>query len=131
MKKQMIDVKSFEANWGYAGAVRYGDLVFISGLVSITDDGKPLGVGDMKSQIRNVYSDLGRALKLCGGSFDSILKETIHTTNIDLFIEHKNARNAFFEGCSLPASSAWHEVTRLAHPDFLVEVEAIAGIPLG
>jgi enamine deaminase RidA (YjgF/YER057c/UK114 family) len=129
MKKHVIDVKGFESHWGYPGIVRYGDLVFISGLVSISNDGQPLGVGDMKAQITNVYSDLGRALVLCGGSFDNILKETIHTTNIAAFIEHKDVRSGFFSGVSRPASSAWHEVTKLVHPDFLVEVEAIAAIP--
>lgn len=125
-KRQVVDVKGFEEGWGYAGVVRVGDLVFVSGLIAMSDDGTLIGVGDMAAQIRHVYTDLSRALATVGCTLGDVVKETIHTTNIEQFVANKHVRAEFFSGAIRPASSAWHEVTRLVHPSFLVEVEAIA-----
>ncbi len=130
-KRQVVDVKGFEKEWGYAGVVRVGELVFVSGLVALSDEGTPVGVGDMAAQIRQVYADLVRALASVGCTLGDVVKETIHTTDIDLFVANKDVRAEFFSGTIRPASSAWHEVTRLVHPSFLVEVEAIAIVNSG
>lgn len=124
--KECIDIKGFEKQWGYAGVVKSGNTIYVSGLVSISDDGNPLAEGDMAGQIRNVYQDISRALRIFNATLSDVVKENIYTTDLDLFIHHKAERSACFEGHSLPASGAWHEVSKLAHPDFLVEIEVTA-----
>lgn len=124
--KDSLNVKGFENEWGYAGIVRAGNTLYVSGMVSISDSGEPQAEGDMASQIHNVYNDIIRALSLFGANLSNIVKENIYTTDLDLFIAHKQERIAIFDGHSLPASGAWHEVQKLVHPAFLVEVEVIA-----
>lgn len=127
--KTTYDVKGFESVWGYAGVVEANGFIFVSGMVSISECGEPLAEGDMPQQIRNVYEDICRALGQAGATMADIVKETIHTTDLASFIAHKDVRATFFDGISKPASGAWHEVSKLAHPAFLFEVDVIAVKP--
>jgi enamine deaminase RidA (YjgF/YER057c/UK114 family) len=125
--KHMLE---FERDWGYVQAVRHRDLVFISGCVSIDPHGKPLGTGEMRTQVFNAYKLLEDTLKKSGLTMSHILQEKITTTNMALFLkEGLEIRKHAYQGSSLPGSSAWTEVVALAQKEFLFEVEAIAGVP--
>lgn len=59
-----------------------------------------------------------------------VVRERLVTTDLPHFLEEGAAvRKAVFDGYSLPTSSAWTEVVRLAQPEFLFEVEMIAYLP--
>ncbi len=59
-----------------------------------------------------------------------IVREALVTTDLDRFIaEGMPVRAEAYAGHSLPASAPWLEVPRLAHPDFLFEVEVSAVLP--
>jgi enamine deaminase RidA (YjgF/YER057c/UK114 family) len=51
------------------------------------------------------------------------VKTTTYVTDIEAYFKHVDVRMEYFR--ALPTSTTV-EVRRLAHPDFLVEVEAIA-----
>ena len=55
---------------------------------------------------------------------NDLVKTTTFVTDIDEFFRHADIRMEYF-GPALPTSTTV-EVRRLAHVDFLVEVEAIA-----
>lgn len=116
--KESLNVKGFEGEWGYSGVVKSGNTLYVSGMVSVSDSGEPQAEGDMASQIHNVYRDISRALSLFDASLSNIVKENIYTTDLDLFIAHKEERIASFYGHSLPASGAWHEVKKWLIPRF-------------
>ena len=59
-----------------------------------------------------------------GATLADLVKTTTFTTDIDEFFRHASVRMRYF-GPGLPASTTV-EVRRLSHPDFLVEIEAIA-----
>ncbi|MBI3328471.1 MAG: RidA family protein, partial [Nitrospinae bacterium] len=54
-----------------------------------------------------------------------LVKTTTYVVDIEAFFQHVDVRMAYF--AALPTSTTV-EVRRLAHPDFLVEIEAIAVI---
>jgi len=127
--KQIFHLKDFEKSYGYAQAVKVGNLLYISGTVSINNEGQPSAAGDMQSQVRNVYEDIYQTLKAFNLTFDHIIKEAIFSTDLERFIkEGLDIRASFYKGCSLPASSAWIQVVKLAYPEYLIEVEAIAAV---
>lgn len=103
---------------------RGGRQVYISGQLSRDVDGNIVGPKDMISQIRQVGLNLQTALNAAGLSLDDLVKTTTFVTDIDEFFKYPKERAQAF-GESLPASTTV-EVRRLSHPDFLVEVEAIA-----
>jgi|SRR5215216_5241834 len=103
-----------------------GKLVFISGLLARNRDGEIVGKGDMRRQIQQVGKNLKIALAATGATLADLVRTQTFTTDIDAFFQHVDVRMEYF-GQALPTSTTI-EVRRLSHPDFLVEVEAIAVI---
>ncbi len=112
-------------NFGIAHAVRNGNFVFISGQIPIDPDGNIVGKGDVRAQTVQIYEILKGVLEEIGGSLDDIVKLTTFYVNANEFSVMAEVRKSYFSGGHLAASSAFC-VTALAHPDALVEVEAIA-----
>jgi 2-iminobutanoate/2-iminopropanoate deaminase len=103
-----------------------GKLVFVSGLLARNRAGEIVGRGDMRAQIRQVGENLKAALAAAGATLADLVRTQTFTTDIDEFFMHVEVRMEYF-GAALPTSTTV-EVRRLSHPDFLVEVEAIAVI---
>lgn len=61
-----------------------------------------------------------------GARLDDLVKTTTYVTDIDEFFKHAETRMRYF-GPALPTSTTV-EVRRLSHPDFMVEVDAVAVI---
>jgi len=101
-----------------------GRLIFIAGLLARNRDGEIVGKGDMGRQIRQVGENLKAALAAAGASLADLVRTQTFTTDIDEFFRHVEVRMEYF-GAALPTSTTV-EVRRLSHPDFLVEIEAIA-----
>jgi 2-iminobutanoate/2-iminopropanoate deaminase len=66
----------------YTDAVRWGDLVFISGCAAIDEKGQVAEPGDVAGQARVVHEYLGRALRAAGTDFAHVLKVTVFLTDI-------------------------------------------------
>lgn len=98
--------------------------IFVSGQVPRDKDGNVIGKGDMGAQIERVGENIKICLEAAGATLDDIVKITSFTTNIDEFFKNSAVRNRYF-GKALPASTAV-EVRRLAHPDWMIEIEATA-----
>ncbi|HYJ44407.1 MAG TPA: RidA family protein [Xanthobacteraceae bacterium] len=103
-----------------------GKLVFLSGILSRNGNGEIVGKGDMRAQIRQVFSNISTALAAAGATWADVVKRQTFTTDIDTYFENIDARMEFC-GDDLSTSTAV-EVRRLSHPDFLVEVEVMAVI---
>jgi 2-iminobutanoate/2-iminopropanoate deaminase len=101
-------------------------LVFIAGQLARDQEGRIVGKGDMAAQIRQVGENLRIALAAAGVGLEDVVKSTTYVTDIDEFFKHSEVRHEIF-GQALPTSTTV-EVRRLSHPDFMVEVEAMAVI---
>jgi reactive intermediate/imine deaminase len=108
----------------YTDAVRAGDLLFVSGCVSVDGDGNVVGVGDVVAQARQVFTNIGLVLEAAGATFADVVKVTTFLTNVDDRATINPVRQEFF-GDARPASTLV-EVSRLVLPELLIEVEAVA-----
>ena len=99
-------------------------LIYLSGQLARDRDGNHVGQGDMAAQIRQVGENVRTALEAAGATLADVVKTTAFVTDIDEYFRHVPARMAYF-GVALPASTTV-EVSRLSHPDFMVEIEAVA-----
>lgn len=106
--------------------VRGGVTVYVSGLVSRDKHGNVIGKGDMAAQIRQVGENLRLSLEAAGATLKDLVRTCTYVTDIDEFFKHMDMRQKYF-GEALPTSSTIG-VSRLSHPDFMVEVEAFAVI---
>jgi 2-iminobutanoate/2-iminopropanoate deaminase len=103
-----------------------GTMVFVSGLLARDRAGNIIGKGDMGAQIRQVGENLKLALQSAGASLDDLVRTCTYVTDIEEFFRHVEVRQEYL-GPALPTSTTV-EVRKLAHPDFLVEIEALAVI---
>ena len=101
-------------------------LVFIAGQLARDKDGNVVGKGDMAAQIRQVGENLRLSLEAVGATLKDVVRTCTYVTDIDEFFKHVDVRQKYF-GEGLPTSSTIG-VSRLSHPDFMVEVEAFAVI---
>lgn len=110
---------------GISHAVRNGNLFFISGQISLDAEGATVGKGDVRAQTVRIYEIMTTLLREQGGTLENIVKLTTFYVRPDDFKTIAAVRSSCFEGAYKPASSSF-AVSALAHPDALVEVEAIA-----
>jgi enamine deaminase RidA (YjgF/YER057c/UK114 family) len=105
-----------------------GTLVFIAGMTSRSEqDATPIHPGDMRAQLRQVCENIGRALRSVGADYSDVVKTTTFTTDVDEYHRVNDERRKYFTR-DLP-TSALIGVKRLAHPDLMIEIEAMAVIP--
>ena len=114
----------------YSHIVKVGDILYIAGQVGADAQGKVVGPG-MVAQVEQVLKNLQIALKSQGADFSHVVKINIYTTDVDAFrAADAAAVRAKYFGANLPASTLVG-VTRLASPDYKVEIEATAHLPGG
>ena len=113
----------------YTDAVRFGDLLFVSGIAPFDSDGDVVGKGDVVAQTRVVLQNILDILRTVGADMGDVLKVTVFLTDINDRSAINPIRQEFF-GDARPASTLI-EVSALADPEMLVEIEAVAGIPEG
>ena len=110
----------------YTDAVRTGGLLFISGLVPVDAEGKLVG-DDVAEQTRQIFRNMELVLKAAGCGFEDVVKVTSFLLNVDDRPAINPVRMEFF-GKTRPASTLV-EVSALAVPGALLEIEAVAAIP--
>ena len=108
-------------------------MVFIAGQVARDADGAAVGAGDLAAQTDQAFRNVAVAVEAAGGSFADIAKLNVYVVD---WSPDKMA--ALGEGAMRAAVAAdvdplkpitLLEVTSLAEPDLLIEVEAIAVLP--
>ena len=112
----------------YTDAVRFGDLLFISGIVATDGDGNVLGKGDPVAQARRIFENMGKILAAEGCGFGDVLKVTVFLRNMEHRVLINPVRQEVF-GESRPASTLV-EIAKLVDPEMLVEIEGMVAAPL-
>jgi enamine deaminase RidA (YjgF/YER057c/UK114 family) len=104
-----------------------GKMVFISGQVAVDKDGKLVGPGDLKTQIRQAASNLKLALEAAGATAADLVKTNTYIVNYKQadYSALREARAELFPAGDPPASTLVG-VTSLAVDGLMVEMEAIA-----
>ena len=125
---QVYNRRELEKHVGYSQAILAGDFLFISGCVSWDMKGAPLHAGDFASQVEAVYADIDATLKAHEMDAGDVVKETVYTRDMEGLIAANPRRMEYYRHVSPPAST-WVEITRLVHPDLLLEVEITAFKP--
>jgi enamine deaminase RidA (YjgF/YER057c/UK114 family) len=125
---QRINPPGLSTPTTYSHIVRDGKTLYIAGQVGADAQGKVVGPG-MAQQLEQVLKNLQIALKSQGADFSHVAKINIYVTDVDAFrAPDAAAIRAKYFGANRPASTLVG-VTRLASPDYKVEIEAIAVLP--
>lgn len=110
----------------YTDAVRFGDLLFISGLAPIDASGAVVGGSDAVAQTEQIFRNMRLVLDQAGADISDVLKVTIYVTDMADRARINPVRERHF-GVTRPASTLV-EVSALAFPGMKVEIEAVVGL---
>lgn len=114
----------WESLVGYSRASRIGDVIEVSGTVSVKD-GEPHALGDAYGQTVRILEIIGEALNALGASFVDVIRTRVYVTDIALWKEVVGRAHGEVFGDIKPATSMV-EVSALISPEYLVEIEATA-----
>ena len=101
-----------------SAAVIHGDTVYLSG--QVPKDGST----DVEAQTRNILGQIDALLAEAGTDKSRLLAATIYLADISGFADMNRAWEAWVDRANPPARATVE--TRLASPDYLVEIQVIA-----
>lgn len=107
-----------------AQGYRVGELLFVSGQAAIDEHGQVVGDGDFDAQAEHTFRNLEHVLEAGGSSLANVVKVTIFLRDMANFPKIVELRGRWFTP-PYPADTIV-EVSSLALPELLIEVEAIA-----
>jgi len=126
---RIYNPKAIAAPTGYShvAEVLRGRLVFIAGQIAKNAEGEVVGKNDYRAQAEQVFRNIQLALESAGATFDDVVKLTYYLRDASHLPEVRAVRDRYVNTTNPPASTAV-EVSGLASPEFLLEVEAIASV---
>ena len=113
----------WEKVFGYSRAVQIGNTIEVSGTTA-TEGATIIGLGDITLQTEYIIKKIEHALVEAGFCLADVVRTRIFITDISQWEEVAKVHSYLFEDC-LPACSLV-EVSKLIHPDLLIEIEATA-----
>jgi len=114
----------YEPIFGYSRAVKVGNMIFVSGSTAIQPDGSVAGVGDPYAQTIATLRTIEKALQQGGASLQNVVRTRMFATSIAHVDAIGKAHAEFFR--DIRPASTLVEISRLVHPDMLIEIEADA-----
>ena len=109
----------------YSPGTRAGGLIYTSGQVAWDAEQRIVGVGDPTAQTRQVLSNVGSILAAGGATFADVVKCNVFLSDIRYFQAMNDVFAEFFPD-DPPARTTVE--ARLAEPEMLVEIEAVAWV---
>lgn len=131
MEKKFINPPTLLQPRGYTHVVTVdggGKMIFVSGQVAVDKEGKLIGAGDLKAQVRQAAENLKLALAAAGATAADIVKTNTYIVNYKQsdYSALREARATLFPEGANPPASTLVGVTALAVEGLMVEMEAIA-----
>ena len=105
--------------------VRGGRTLYIAGQLALDQNGKLVGAGDFRAQVKQVFENLKTRLEEVGASFKDVIKLNYYLTDASDLQALRETRDGYINTESPPASTLV-VVKQLVREEFLIEVEAIA-----
>jgi enamine deaminase RidA (YjgF/YER057c/UK114 family) len=102
--------------------------VYVGGQNAVSPEGQVVGVGDLAAQTELTLQNLATVLAAAGARLQDVVKLTVYLVQGQDFREGYGAFQRAWGDAPPPAVSA-AMVSGLAHPDFLVEIDAVAILP--
>lgn len=105
-------------------------LVFIAGQTPSDENYKCVAPGDYRAQYIKVMENLMIQLKAAGATFDDVVYRRMFVRDVDEYMKiTRDPRTPRYGNADKLPPSTLIGVTRLSHPDFLIEIDLIAVVP--
>lgn len=103
-----------------------GKTIYIGGQNSVNEKFEIIGKGDLAAQTIQVMKNIGYALEAAGAGFEHLIKLNIYIVQGQDAVAGFKASQSFLSGNTNPPVITGIFVSSLYHPDYLIEIEAIA-----
>ncbi len=111
-----------------SGAVK---TVYVGGQNAVNTSGEIVGQGDIAAQTEQVMQNMQAALAAGGASLEHVIKWNVYLVQGQPLQPGFEVFQRVWNRRPNPPAITSAFVAGLAHPDFLVEIDAIAIVPLG
>ncbi len=129
MERRVINPWTWQDSFGFVQATEVQGaqrMLFCAGQTSNDADGNVMHAGDMRAQITLALDNLETVLHASGFELSDVVRLNMYTTDMDLFFAHYDALVGRLAAAGVRQSATLLGVTRLAFPEFMVELEATA-----
>jgi 2-iminobutanoate/2-iminopropanoate deaminase len=124
-----VNVRMQEGKAAYTHVVTVagpGKMIYIAGQLARDAEGNIVGPGDMRAQLEQTFKNLDACLKAAGATWADVVKTNTFVTDYEAFSKCREVRMRYF-GVAIPTSTTI-QISRLAQPEAMVEIEMIAAI---
>lgn len=102
-----------------------GTQVHVAGLVPWTVDNELVGEDDVAAQVGQILANVENSLAAAGAAKSDVVRINVYTVDVARYIAEGAPVLIEFFGDTKPVSTTV-EVSKLVHPDWLVEIEVTA-----
>lgn len=103
-------------------------MIYLSGQTP-ADENYKVHSSNVRDQANTVYDNIEIALKAAGATWDNVVKTTTYLTDAALIKDFREARIARFKNLKAAPANTLLVVSRLAEPEFLIEIDVVAAVP--
>lgn len=129
MERRAINPWSWQDNFGFVQANEVSGqqrTLICSGQTSVDENGTPVHEGDLGAQIGKALDNVETVLKQAGMGLSNVVRLNIYTTDVDGIFPHLGPYTARLQAAGCKPAATLLGVARLAFPQLMVELEAIA-----
>ena len=101
--------------------------VHVAGTVPFDEDANVVGIDDMKVQVLKILDNIRISLEAAGATPADVVRINVYALDVDDYVSNGAPEVISFFSDNKPASTTV-QVSRLVHPDWIVEIEATAVI---
>lgn len=118
-----------ESDFGYSQAIKSGDLIHVSGQLSLDEAGEFRFAGDFDAQLGQTYLNLDKVLGHYGATRNQVVSQTLYVVNLRQYATATAEGNLAYFGGHHPASTVLG-VTELTFPGQLIEISFVVDTKL-
>lgn len=109
---------------GYSRAVKAGNIIEVTGTVSVDENSNLVGGNDAYEQTKFIIQKIESILKKAGATLNDVVRTRMFVTDISRWEEYGKAHGEFFK--DIRPCTTMVEVSKLIAPEYLIEIEATA-----
>ena len=109
---------------GYSRAVKIGNIIEVTGTVSVDENDNIVGEGDAYHQTKFIIQKIEKVLQQAGASLKDVVRTRMFVTDISRWQQYGKAHGEFF--ANIKPCTTMVEISKLIAPEYLIEIEATA-----
>jgi enamine deaminase RidA (YjgF/YER057c/UK114 family) len=129
METRIINPWTWQDQFGFVQANALSEIeqvLICSGQIALNAEGQPIHAGDMRGQVTAAMDNLETVLRTADLNLADVVKLTIYTTDVDAYFEAIDIVIGRTSEAGCQPAMTLLGISRLAFPELLVEIEAIA-----